>query len=260
MFDLTDQTAVVTGGAAGIGRGIVEMLREAGATVVIADLDLEAAERTAKETGSHARRLDVTDREAVHELFAEVNETFGGIQILCSNAGIFPQASLQTMTDELWNHIFDVNVRGAFVTVQEVLPYMRAAGYGRVVITTSITGSHTGYPGWAHYGATKAAQQGFMRSAALEVARDGVTVNGVAPGNVATEGLKAQGEEYNAQMARAVPVLRLGDPRDIGAVACFLASREAGYITGQVIVADGGQILPESPEAILPARGNGHDA
>lgn len=252
MFDLSNQTAIVTGGAAGIGRGIVESLREADATVIIADLDLAAAEKTASETGAHARRVDVTDREQVREVFASVAEEFGGIQILCSNAGIFPQASLDDLTDEKWEQMFNINTRGTFVVVQEVLPYMRRQRYGRIVITTSITGSHTGYPGWSHYGASKAAQQGFLRGAALEIARDGITINGVLPGNILTEGLKAQGEEYLAQMARGIPALRLGDPRDIGNAATFLATREAGYITGQTLVIDGGQILPESPEAILP--------
>lgn len=254
MFDLTDQVAIVTGGASGIGRGIVESLREAGATVVVADLNLADAEKTAKETGSHARELDVTDREGVKALLKSVAEEFGGIHILCSNAGIYPQATLDELDDEKWDHMFNVNTRSTFVAVQEVLPYMREQAYGRIVITTSITGSHTGYPGWAHYGASKAAQQGFMRSAALEIGRDGITINGVLPGNILTEGLKAQGQDYLDQMARGIPLLRLGDPRDIGNAATFLASKEAGYITGQTLVIDGGQILPESPEAILAPR------
>lgn len=254
MFDLTNQVAIVTGGAAGIGRGIVESLVEAGATVIIADLNLDAAQATAKETGTLARELDVTNREQVKNLYAEVAGEFGKIDIVCSNAGVFPQADLDELDDEKWNSIFNINTRGTFVVVQEVLPYMRERGYGRIVITTSITGSHTGYPGWSHYGASKAAQQGFMRSAALEVARDGITINGVLPGNILTEGLKEQGQEYVDQMTRSVPVLRLGDPRDIGNAAAFLASTEAGYITGQTLIVDGGQILPESPEAIWPAR------
>ena len=254
MFELNNQTAIVTGGAAGIGRGIVESLVEAGATVIVTDINYEAAKATAEETGAHARQLDVTDREQVREVFKAVNEEFGGIQILCSNAGIYPQASLDELTDEMWERTLNLNTRGTFVVVQEVLPYLRSNKYGRIVITTSITGSHTGYPGWSHYGASKAAQQGFMRSAALEVARDGITINGVLPGNILTEGLKAQGEEYLNQMARAVPALKLGSPRDIGNAAVFLASKEASYITGQTLIIDGGQILPESMDAILQAE------
>ena len=119
------------------------------------------------------------------------------------------------------------------------------------MITSSITGPITGFPGWSHYGATKAAQLGFMRSAALEYARYGVTVNAVMPGNILTEGLQAQGETYLAQMRAAIPTHTLGKPEDIGYAACFLASDEAHYITGQQIVVDGGQILPESAEALL---------
>ena len=254
MFSLQDQVAVVTGGAAGIGRGIVEALIAGGATVVVADLNAEAAQKTADETGAHARTVDVTSRDQVRSLFTEVAEEFGKIDILCANAGIFPQADLVDMTDEQWDHIFDVNTKSTFISVQEVIKHMTPRAYGRIVITTSITGSHTGYPGWAHYGASKAAQQGFMRGAAREIARDGITINGVLPGNIMTDGLRDQGEEYLGRMARAIPALRLGDPSDIGNAAAFLASREAGYITGQTLIVDGGQILPESPEAILPAR------
>lgn len=117
-------------------------------------------------------------------------------------------------------------------------------------MTSSITGPITGYPGWAHYGASKAAQLGFMRTAAIELAPYGITVNAVQPGNIATEGLDGLGEEYLAQMARCIPMKRLGTPEDIGAAVLFFASKEAQYVTGQALVVDGGQILPESPEAL----------
>lgn len=222
--------------------------------MVVADLNTKAAQKTADETGAHARALNVTDRDQVRSLFTEVAQEFGKIDILCANAGIFPQENLVDLTDGQWDQIFDVNTKSTFISVQEVLKFMTPRRYGRIVITTSITGSHTGYPGWAHYGASKAAQQGFMRGAALEIARDGITINGVLPGNIMTDGLRDQGEEYLGRMARAIPALRLGDPIDIGNAAAFLASREAGYITGQTLIVDGGQILPESPEAILPPR------
>ncbi|GHA02781.1 hypothetical protein GCM10007162_18840 [Ignatzschineria ureiclastica] len=128
---------------------------------------------------------------------------------------------------------------------------MKKQGYGRVIITSSITGNITGFPGWSHYGASKAAQLGFMRSAALEYARFGITVNAVLPGNILTDGLKAQGETYLDQMRATIPTHTLGEPKDIGYAAAFLASKEAKYITGQTIIIDGGQILPESPEALL---------
>ena len=123
---------------------------------------------------------------------------------------------------------------------------MRSSG-----IFISRASSVTGFPGWAHYGASKAGQLGFMRSAALEYARLGITINAVMPGNILTEGLQAQGEAYLAQMRAAIPTHTLGTPRDIGTAACFLASDEAAYITGQTLIIDGGQVLPESPEALL---------
>jgi len=242
MFDLHNQTAIVTGGAAGIGRGIVESLREAGATVIIADLDLAAAERTAAETGSHARELDVTDRDQVRAVFASVAEEFGGIQILCSNAGVFPQATLDELTDEKWEQMFNINTRGTFVVVQEVLPYMRRERYGRIVITTSITGSHTGYPGWSHYGASKAAQQGFMRGAALEVARDGIRINSVRPGMVDTPIHAKTGQaDRVAKFAAQNPLGRAGLPEEVAEAIVWLLSEKSSLVTGAALDVMGAQ-------------------
>ncbi|MGC5628846.1 3-oxoacyl-ACP reductase FabG [Georgenia sp. Z1344] len=251
MFTLTDKIAIVTGGASGIGRGIAERLVEAGATVVVADIDDAKARATAEEIGASAEHVDVTDAEKCRALVNRVVEQHGRLDIFCSNTGIFPQASIADMTEEQWDTMHSVNLKGTFLATQPALAQMRTQGHGRLVITSSITGSITGYPGWAHYGASKAGQQGFMRSAALEYAKDGITVNAVLPGNVLSEGLKAQGEEYLAAMSRSIPMHRLGDPKDIGAAAVFLASDEAAYITGQTIIVDGGQILPEEPDAIL---------
>lgn len=251
VFSLTDRIAIVTGGASGIGRGIAERLVEAGATVVIGDIDTDKAESVADEIGAVAERVDVTSGEECRRLAERVVEQFGRLDIMCSNTGIFPQASIADMTEDQWDQMQAVNLKGTFLMTQPALAQMREQGSGRVVITSSITGAITGYPGWAHYGASKAGQQGYMRSAALEYARHGITVNAVLPGNVLTEGLEAQGEEYLDKMARSIPMHRLGSPHDIGAAAVFLASDEAGYITGQTIIVDGGQILPEEPEAIL---------
>lgn len=182
---------------------------------------------------------------------AAVVERFGALDILCSNTGIFPQKKLADMTEADWDQTHGINLKGTFLMVQAALAAMQPRGYGRIVITSSITGPVTGFPGWSHYGASKAGQLGFMRSAALEYARFGITINAVMPGNVLSEGLIAQGEEYLNQMRAAVPTHTLGTPQDIGYAACFLASREAAYITGQTIIIDGGQILPESAEALL---------
>lgn len=146
MFSLDNHIAVVTGGAAGIGRGIATQLKNAGATVVIADIDDAARERTAAELGVHARPVDVTDRVSVRDLFAGVVEDFGSLEIVCSNAGVFPNCPLEDMTDEQWEKMFAINTHGTFKVVQEALPHLKKNKYGRIVITTSITGSHTGFP------------------------------------------------------------------------------------------------------------------
>ncbi|QEA38224.1 3-oxoacyl-ACP reductase FabG [Pistricoccus aurantiacus] len=251
MFALNDQVAIVTGGAKGIGKGIAGVLAEAGARVVIADIDAEAGKRTAEALGATFESLDVTDRDACQRVVETVLERHGRLDILCSNTGIFPQATVEEMTLEDWEQMMAVNLRGTFFMVQAVLPTMRQQSYGRIVITSSITGAITGYPGWAHYGASKAGQLGFMRSAALECAKEGITINAVMPGNIRTEGLEAQGENYLKEMAASVPTKTLGEPEDIGYAACFLASPEARFITGQTVIVDGGQILPESFEAVL---------
>ena len=251
MFSLKDQVAIVTGGANGIGKGIAAVLVKAGAQVVIADIDTESGKRAADELGAVFETLDVTDKVACQQVVDAVVERYGRLDILCSNTGIFPQATLDFMTTENWEQMMDVNLRSTFFMVQAVLPSMRQRSYGRIIITSSITGAVTGYPGWSHYAASKAGQLGFMRSAALECAREGITINAVMPGNIRTAGLEAQGEAYLKEMANSIPVKSLGEPEDIGHAACFLASAEARFITGQTIIVDGGQILPESFEAIL---------
>ena len=130
------------------------------------------------------------------------------------------------------------------------LPHLKKSDQGRVVLTSSITGPVTGFPGWSHYGASKAGQLGFMRTACIELAKHNITINAVLPGNVITEGLAELGEEYQQSMAASTPLKKLGVVEDIGNAALFLASREANYITGQTIIVDGGQILPESLEAL----------
>ena len=251
LFSLQGQTALVTGGAKGIGKGIATVLRRAGAEVIIADIDREHGEATAAVLGGHYQPLDVRAQDSCRAAIAAAVARFGALDILCSNTGIFPQKTLAEMNEADWDETHGINLKGTFFMVQAAAEAMRPRGYGRIVITSSITGPVTGFPGWSHYGASKAGQLGFMRSAALEYARFGITINAVMPGNVLSEGLKAQGETYLAQMRAAIPTHTLGTPEDIGYAACFLASREAAYITGQTIIIDGGQILPESADALL---------
>ncbi|MDK6567182.1 3-oxoacyl-ACP reductase FabG [Corynebacterium pyruviciproducens] len=246
---LAGRTALVTGGSMGIGFGIAQVLASHGARVAVTGLtDSELVD--ASSHGFLTLTLDVRDRSQCAAAVDAVVAEFGELTILCSNAGIYPQATIAEMTEKDVYDIFSINVAGTINMVQAAQQVLADTGRGRVVVTSSITGNYTGFPAWSHYGATKAAQMGFVRSAALELAEDKTTINAVMPGNVLTPGLEAMGEAYLKQMAAAVPLGYLGEPKDIGEAVAFLASDGARYITGQSIVVDGGQILPESPDAL----------
>ena len=156
---------------------------------------------------------------------------------------------LDDMTEDDWDRCHGLNLKGTLFTTQAVLPAMKRQRHGRILVTSSITGPKTGMPGFAHYGATKGGVNGFIRNAAVELAQYGITVNGVEPGNILTEGLAELGEEYLATMTKAIPMGKLGDPEDIAYAMAFFASDEAGWITGQTLTVDGGQTLPESGQA-----------
>jgi len=223
------------------------VLSAEGATVVVVDLDAELGEKAAAELGGLAVSADVTDSESVEAMAARVVGELGRIDILCANAGAYPSATLEELDEETWDGVMDLNVGGAVRSVRACLPAMRARGYGRIVLTSSITGPITGQPGFAHYGASKAAMLGFMRSAAVELARGGITINAVMPGNVSTPGFADTSDEHRDRMLMAIPMGRYAEPEEVGWAVRFLASPEAGYITGQTLVVDGGQVLPEAP-------------
>jgi 3-oxoacyl-[acyl-carrier protein] reductase len=193
---------------------------------------------------------DVIDPEDCRRAVQTAVERHGGLDIVCANAGIFPSGRLEDLTPDDVEQVLAVNFKGTVFIVQAALSALAASQRGRVIITSSITGPITGYPGWSHYGASKAAQLGFLRTAAIELAPKQITINAVLPGNIITEGLIEMGQEYMDQMASAVPAGRLGSVADIGHAALFFATDEAAYITGQSLVVDGGQILPESHMAI----------
>jgi 3-oxoacyl-[acyl-carrier protein] reductase len=247
MQSLTDQVAVVTGAARGIGRGIASVLAAEGAHVVVVDVDAELGATTAAELGGTAVAADVTDGASVESMAARVVEDLGRIDILAANAGVYPFADLDALDEQVWNRVMDLNVGGAVRSVRACLPVMRARGYGRIVLTSSITGPITGQPGFAHYGASKAAMLGFMRSAAVELARSGITINAVMPGNVSTPGFADTSDEHQRRMLSSIPMGRYAEPEEVGWAVRFLASPEAGYITGQTLIVDGGQVLPEAP-------------
>lgn len=251
MFDLTKKIALVTGGANGIGQGVVESLAKAGAKVMVCDIDENSGEKTAKDVDGEFYKLDVTDKSNAEQVVQEVINKHDRIDIVVANTGIYPETSIEDMTEEDWDKIQSINLKGIFFVVKPVLKAMKKQNYGRVILMSSITGDITGYPGGSLYGATKAGILGFMRSAALEYAKYGVTINSIQPGMIATEGLKKQLGVLSDKGAAVVPMKKLGEPEDIGVTACFFASEEAKYITGQSLVVDGGQILPETPDVIL---------
>jgi 3-oxoacyl-[acyl-carrier protein] reductase len=183
-------------------------------------------------------------------MVATTAEKFGGLNVMCANAGGFPQTKMVDMDPAEWDQVMATNLKSAFLCVKASIPHFEDAGGGRVVLTSSITGPVTGFPGWSHYGASKSGQLGFLKTACMELSRYNVTINAVMPGNIYTEGLQDLGQEYLDTMAASIPLKRLGDVADIGNAALFFASDEAGYITGQTIIVDGGQIIPESLEAI----------
>lgn len=246
---------MVTGASKGIGKGIAKVFAKNGANVAVVARNLKNAENCVKEMGEGGGSAkafvgDVTSLHSMKEVVKDVVSEFGGIDILCSNAGIFPSSKLEDMSMEEWDTVLNTNARGTLFAVQACLPYLKEAEYGRIILTSSITGPITGYAGWSHYGASKAAQLGFMKSAALELATYHITINAVLPGNILTEGLQEMGTEYISKMEATIPLKRLGHVEDIANAALFLASKEAGYITAQTIVVDGGQIIPESLDAI----------
>lgn len=252
LKSLAGKTVIVTGASRGIGRGIALRFGQAGINVLAVSRNQAEADKVAAEIGPHAAGFaaDVSTPEGCAAMAEAASAKFGGIDILCANAGIFPAAKLTEMTPADFDHVMNTNLRSCFLSVSAVLPYLTKAGAGRIVLTSSITGPITGYPGWAHYGASKAGQLGFMRTAAIELAPKNITVNAVLPGNILTEGLGDNGPDYIAAMEASIPLKRLGTVDDIANAALFLASEEAGYITGQTITVDGGQILPESLGAL----------
>lgn len=253
---LTGRSVIVTGASKGIGKGIARVFSRAGADVLLAARDettlAAAAAHLTGETGGRVETVaaDVSVVADCRRIADAALEHFGRIDVLCANAGVFPEKPLAEMTEADVDSVFDCNVKGTIFMVQACIPALEASGHGRVVVTSSITGPVTGFPGWSHYGASKSAQLGFLRTAAIELAPRGITVNAVLPGNIATEGLADMGEDYRRGMEAAIPQRRLGEVEDIGYAALFFATHEAGYITGQSLVVDGGQILPESPAAL----------
>ena len=263
MFtSIEGRVVVVTGGTRGIGKGIAAVFARSGARVLITGRDAGTARQAADELDALATRpgevsfvqADVSSREDCRRVAAIAQERLGGIDVLCANAGIFPDARLADVTEDTLDQVLGTNLKGTVFSVQACLPALARSGRGRVILISSITGPITGYPGWIGYGASKAGQLGFMRTAAIELAPSQITVNAVLPGNIVTESMDGLGEDFFTKMAANIPLGHLGTVEDIGYAVLFLATDEARFITGQTLVIDGGQVLPELPQAVQAAK------
>lgn len=258
LLSLAGRTAIVTGGAMGIGRGIVERLSEAGASVVVADADLAAAEATAEDMmalgrSAFAMFADVGDPDDVHRLVADTIGWRGRVDILVNDAGIFPSVPVLDMSPDDFDRVIRTNLRGTYLCSREAALRMRAQGSGgRIINVTSIDALHPSGVGLAHYDASKHGVWGFTKNLALELAPHGIQVNAVAPGAIATPGVAAMAsargasadqDEVLAAFVAKVPLRRIGVPDDIARAVLFLASDLASYVTGTQLVVDGGRLL-----------------
>lgn len=231
---LKDKVAIVTGGTQGIGKGIADKLSSYGAKVVV-------CARKERKTNHHFIKCDVSNNREVQKMVDEVIKKFKKIDILVNNAGIFPFVNLKDMTEEQWDQVLNVNLKGVYNCSHYVIPYMMKQKYGKIVSIASIAGVVVGFPGLTHYSASKGGIMGFTKAAALELAPYKITVNAVAPGAILTPGESViSSKEVVAQTVKMIPEARMGKPADIAETVAFLVSDGSEYITGQTIVVDGG--------------------
>lgn len=255
LLDLTGKTAIVTGGAMGIGLGIALRLAEAGASVVIADLNQVKAQESAEKLSSKGLKVkgikcDVSVEEDVKSLIEQTISEFSTIDILVNNAGIYPPTPISQMTLENFEKVLAVNLKGAFLCTKYAADQMIKQGKGgKVINITSIDALHPSMIGLAHYDSSKHGLWGFTKNAALEYSQHKIWVNAIAPGAISTEGVAKMQEKTpaNENVTKAflakIPMHRMGEPDDIGKVALFLASGMSSYMTGSQIVVDGGVLL-----------------
>jgi len=237
---LHNKVAIITGSANGIGFAAAERFIEEGAIVFIADYDDHAGITAANQLGEKATfvQVDVANRDSVKKLVTTVIAQVGRIDILVNNAGITRDAMLTKMTEDQFQQVLDVNLSGVFHCTQEVSPHMIAAGYGKIINTSSVSGVY-GNVGQTNYAATKAAIVGMTKTWAKELGRKGINVNAVAPGFTETDMVKKMPETVLEKMRSIVPLQRLGTPRDIANAYLFLASEEASYVHGHTLHVDG---------------------
>jgi len=245
MTRFQGKTAVVTGGAKGIGAASAKRFAAEGATVVVADFDEAAAQQTAQEIGGHAVRCDVTRLEDVEAAIAKAVEVGGSLDVLVTCAGITRDNLLFKMSDDDWNAVIDTHLKGTFYAVRAAQKQMVEQKSGRIVLLSSV--SALGNRGQTNYSTAKAGLQGMCKTFAIELGPFGITANAIAPGFIETDMTRATAERlgvpfdaFKEHAAKEIPVRRVGQPEDIAALAAFLCSDEAGFVSGQVIYAAGG--------------------
>ncbi len=256
LLHLKNKAAIVTGGAKGIGQAIAYRLAEAGAKVLIADMDAETAQTTAEELKSkgwtaESIKTDVSSEDDVKQMIAACQERFGSVDILVNNAGIYPPVPVEQMTEDQFERVMHVNLRSVFLTTKYAAEVMKSQGSGKIINITSIDALHPSMIGLAHYDASKHGMWGFTKNSALELAEHNIWVNAIAPGGVATPGVAAMSQGASAEQMAAstkafmakIPMHRMGESDEIGKVALFLASDMSSYMTGSQIVVDGGALL-----------------
>jgi len=256
LLNLQNKSAIVTGGAKGIGYGIAYRLAEAGANVLIADLDETEAEKvaqnfTSKGWSAQAMKVDVSSEEQVQTMINQCKDGFGSVDILVNNAGIYPPAPVAQMSSEQFEKVMHVNLRSTFLTTKYAAEIMKEQSNGNIINITSIDALHPSMVGLAHYDASKHGMWGFTKNSALELAPHNIRVNAIAPGGVATPGVAAMSQGASAEQMQAatqammqkIPMHRMGEPDEIGTVALFLASDMSSYMAGEQIVVDGGVLL-----------------
>ena len=243
-IDLTGRVALVTGGTRGIGRAIAETLAECGARVAVVGRDQARADAAAAEIGRGAQGFacDIADVAQVNALIESVEKAFGSLDILVNNAGLTRDNILLRLKDDDWDAVIDANLRGAFATIRATTRGMMKRRWGRIINISSVVGL-IGNKGQANYAASKAGLIGLTKSVAKEFASRNILANVIAPGFIETDMTRAMTSEAQKAMSGQIPLERLGLPQDVANAVAFLASEQAAYITGQVLVIDGGLVM-----------------